>query len=84
MEKSYMTKKDFEVVAKIVATLSFSIKDSCYIVGDSATYDALLLEELHHSINSLLKYQNKNYDEGKFWDYVYNYRQRIIDVTNNA
>ena len=79
-----MTKKDFEVVAKIVATLSFSIKDSCYSVGDSTTYDASLLEELQHSVDSLLEYQNKNYDSDKFWSYVYNYRQRIIDVINNA
>ena len=78
-----MTKKDFEVVAKIVATLSFSIKDACYIVGDSQAYDALLIEELHESVDNLLKYQNKNYDSGKFWDYVYNYRQRIIDTINN-
>ena len=79
-----MTKKDFEVVAKIIATLSFSMKDSCYIVGDSKAYDALLLEELHDSINTILKQQNKNYDESKFWNYVYNYRQRIIDAINNA
>ena len=84
MEKSYMTKKDFEVVAKIVAILSFSIKDSCYIIGDGEAYDALLIEELHHSVDDRLKRQNKNYDSGKFWDYVYNYRQRIIDVMNNA
>lgn len=84
MEKSYMTKKDFEVVAKIVATLSFSIKDSCYSVGDGEAYDALLLKELQDSVDSLLKQQNKNYDASKFWDYVYNYRQRIIDVINNA
>lgn len=79
-----MTKKDFEVIAKIVATLSFSIKDSCYSVGDSKAYDALLLEELQYSIDNLLKQQNKNYDSDKFWKYVYNYRQRIIDVINNA
>ena len=79
-----MTKKDFEVVAKIVATLSFSIKDSCYIIGDGEAYDASLLKELQDSVDSLLKYQNKNYDSDKFWDYVYNYRQRIIDVINNA
>ena len=79
-----MTKKDFEVVAKIVATLSFSMKDACYIIGDGEAYDALLLEELHDSVDNLLKYQNKNYDASKFWDYVYNYRQRIIDVINNA
>lgn len=79
-----MTKKDFEVVAKIVAILSFSIKDSCYIVGDGEAYDALLLEELQHSVDSRLKQQNKNYDSSKFWDYVYNYRQRIIEVMNNA
>ena len=79
-----MTKKDFEVVAKIVAILSFNIKDSCYIIGDSEAYDALLIEELHHSVDNRLKQQNKNYDSGKFWDYVYNYRQRIIDVMNNA
>lgn len=78
-----MAKKDFEVVAKIVATLSFSIKDACYIVGDSQAYDALLIEELHESVDNLLKQQNKNYDESKFWDYVYNYRQRIIEVINN-
>ena len=78
-----MTKKDFEVVAKIVATLSFSIKDSCYTVGNGEAYDASLLEELQDSVDSLLKYQNKNYDSDKFWDYVYNYRQRIIDVINN-
>lgn len=79
-----MTKKEFEVVAKIIATLSFSMKDSCYIVGDSQTYDALLLEELHDSINTLLKQQNKKYDESKFWNYVYSYRQRIINAINNA
>lgn len=78
-----MTKKDFEVVAKIVATLSFSIKDSCYTVGNGEAYDASLLEELQDSVDNLLKYQNKNYDSDKFWDYVYNYRQRIIDVINN-
>ena len=78
-----MTKKDFEVVAKIVATLSFSIKDSCYTVGNGEAYDASLLEELQDSVDSLLKYQNKNYDSDKFWDYVYNYRQRIIEVINN-
>ena len=79
-----MAKREFEVVAKIIATLSFSMKDSCYIVGDSKAYDALLLEELHDSINNILKQQNKNYDESKFWNYVYNYRQRIIDAINNA
>ena len=84
MEESYMTKKDFEVVAKIVATLSFSIKDSCYIIGNGEAYDALLLEELHDTVNKRLKQQNKNYDSDKFWSYVYDYRQRIIDVTNNA
>lgn len=78
-----MTKKDFEVVAKIVATLSFSIKDSCYTVGNGEAYDASLLKELQDSVDSLLKYQNKNYDSDKFWEYVYNYRQRIIDVINN-
>ena len=79
-----MTKKDFEVVAKIVATLSFSMRDACYTIGDSQAYDALLIEELHNSVDNLLKQQNKNYDASKFWDYVYNYRQRIIDVINNA
>ena len=79
-----MTKKDFEVVAKIVAILSFSIKDACYIIGDSQAHDALLIEELHDSVDSRLRQQNKNYDSSKFWDYVYNYRQRIIDVMNNA
>ena len=78
-----MTKKDFEVVAKIVATLSFSIKDSCYTVGNGEAYDASLLEELQDSVDNLLKYQNKNYDSDKFWDYVYNHRQRIIEVINN-
>ena len=78
-----MTKKDFEVVAKIVATLSFSIKDSCYTVGNGEAYDASLLEELQDSVDNLLKQQNKNYDSDKFWNYVYNYRQRIIEVINN-
>lgn len=78
-----MTKKDFEVVAKIVATLSFSIKNSCYSVGDSEAYYATLLKELQYSVDNLLEQQNKNYDANKFWDYVYNYRQRIIDVMNN-
>lgn len=79
-----MTKKDFEVVAKIVAILSFSMKDACYIIGDSQAYDALLIEELHDSVDSRLRQQNKNYDASKFWDYVYSYRQRIIEVMNNA
>ena len=78
-----MTKKDFEVVAKIVATLSFSIKDSCYTVGNGEAYDASLLKELQDSVDNLLKQQNKNYDSDKFWSYVYNYRQRIIEVINN-
>ena len=41
-----MTRKDFEVVAKIVATLSFSIKDSGDTVGNGEAYDASVLEEL--------------------------------------
>ena len=79
-----MTRKDFEVIAKIVASLSFSMKDSCYIIGDSQAYDALLIEELHDSVNNMLKQQNKNYDESKFWNYVYKHRQAIIDAINNA
>lgn len=79
-----MTKKDFEVVAKIVATLSFSIDNNCYSVGDSKAYYASLLKELQYSVDSLLEQQNKNYDANKFWDYVYIYRQRIIDTINNA
>lgn len=79
-----MTKKDLEVVAKIVASLSFSMKDSCYIVGESGAYEALLIEEMHDTVDAMLKQQNKNYDESKFWNYVYNYRKRIIDTINNA
>lgn len=79
-----MTRKDFEVVAKIVATLSFSMKDACYSVGDSTTYDASLLEELQHSVDSLLKQQNKNYSPDKFWNAVYKERQEVIDIINNA
>ena len=78
-----MTRKDFEVVAKIVAMLSFSIKDGCFIVGDSQSYDALMDEEIHTMIDNMLKTQNKNYNDGRFWDYVYNYRQKIIDAINN-
>lgn len=78
-----MTKKDLEVVAKIVAMLSFSLNDGCFIVGDSQSYDALMDEELHKMIDNNLKARNKNYNDGKFWDYVYNYRQKIIDAINN-
>lgn len=78
-----MTKKDFEVVAKIVSMLSFSLKDGCFIIGDSQSYDALMDEELHKMIDNNLKARNKNYNDGKFWDYVYNYRQKIIETINN-
>ena len=79
-----MTRKDFEIVAKIVAMLSFSLKDGCFIIGDSQAYDALMDEELHVMIDNMLKTQNKNYNDGKFWDYVYDYRQKIITTINNS
>lgn len=79
-----MTRKDFEVVAKIVAMLSFSLKDGSFIIGDSQAYDALMDEEIHNMIDNMLKTQNKNYNDGKFWDYVYDYRQKIITTINNS
>ena len=78
-----MTRKDFEAVAKIVAMLSFSLKDRCFIIGDSQSHDALMDEELHTMIDDMLKNRNENYNDGRFWKYVYNYRQKIIDIINN-
>lgn len=79
-----MTRKDLEVVADIISTLSFHLKDGCFIIGDGNAYDALLLEELHNTVNNILEKQNKNYSPEKFWNAVYKYRQGIIDAINNA
>ena len=79
-----MTKKDFEVVAKIVATLSYHLKDGCFIIGDCNARDALLLEELHNTVNNILEQQNKNYSPEKFWNAVYKERQEVIDIINKA
>ena len=79
-----MTRKDFQVIAKIIATLSFSLRDSCFIIGDSQAYEALMLEELHNEVDRMLREQNKNYSPEKFWNAVYKHRQAIIDAINNA
>lgn len=78
-----MTRKDFQVIARIISTLSFSLKDGCYIIGDSQAYDALLLEELQQAVDAELRKTNTNYSPERFWDAVYKNRQAIIDVINN-
>lgn len=78
-----MTRKDFQVIAQLIATLSFSFKDGCFIIGDSQAYDALLVEEMHDAVDAMLKQQNKNYSPEKFWNAVYKHRQAIIDAINN-
>ncbi len=77
-----MTKKDFQVIANIISMLSFSLKDGCFIIGDSQSYDALMIEELHDSVNNMLKKTNPNFSEEKFWDAVYKNRKAIIDTIN--
>lgn len=79
-----MTRKDFEVIARIISNLSFHLKDGCFIIGDSQSYDALMLEELHETVNSILRQTNPNYNEERFWNAVYKNRQNVIDVINNA
>lgn len=79
-----MTRKDFQVIAQLIATLSFSFKDGCFIIGDGNARDALLLEELHNTVNNILEKQNKNYSPEKFWNAVYKERQEVIDIINNA
>lgn len=78
-----MTRKDFQVIAQLIATLSFSFKDGCYIIGDGGAYDALLIEEMHDTVDAMLKQQNKNYSPEKFWNAVYKHRQAIINAINN-
>lgn len=79
-----MIKKDFEVVAQIVTSLSYHLKDGCFIVGDGNARDALLIEEIQNTVNNILEKQNKNYSPEKFWNAVYKRRQEIIDIINNA
>ena len=78
-----MTRKDFRVIAQLIATLSFSFKDGCFIIGDGGAYDALLIEEMHDTVDAMLKQQNKNYSPEKFWNAVYEHRQAIINAINN-
>lgn len=78
-----MTRKDFRVIAQLIATLSFSFKDGCFIIGDGGAYDALLIEEMHDTVDAMLKQQNKNYSPEKFWNAVYKHRQAIINAINN-
>ncbi len=77
-----MTRKDFQVIARIITDLSFHLKDGCFIIGDSQAHDALMIEELHNCINNTLKTTNPNYDEEKFWNAVYNNRQKVIEIIN--
>lgn len=77
-----MTKKDFQIIAELIATLSFNFKDNCFIIGDSQAYDALMLEELHDTVNDMLKRQNPRFNEEKFWNAVYNHRKKIIEIIN--
>ena len=46
-----MTRKDFQVIAKLISILSFHLKDGCFIIGNCEAEDGLLLEELHDAIN---------------------------------
>ena len=79
-----MTKREFEVVASIVASLSYHLKDGCFIVGDGNTEDSLLLEELHDTVDKILEKENKNYSPEKFWNAVYNERNQVIRVINEV
>lgn len=77
-----MTKKDFQVIAEIISMLSFNFKDGCFIIGDGNAYDALMIEDLHDTVNNMLKKTNPHFNEEKFWNAVYKHRKDIIDTIN--
>lgn len=79
-----MTRKDFQVIAKLISILSFHLKDGCFIIGNCEAEDGLLLEELHDAIDNELRKQNKNYSPEKFWNAVYKDRKQIIEAINNT
>lgn len=79
-----MTRKDFEVIAKLISILSFHLKDGCYIIGNCDDEDGLLLEELHDAIDDELYKTNKNYSPERFWNAVYKDRKQIIEAINST
>jgi len=70
-----MTKKDFFVIAKIIA---------CYEQAFYRATDAEKGEKAYNhafeTADKLLQEQNENYDSDKFWSVVEQYQDNLIDT----
>lgn len=88
-----VTKKDYKELARLIGQLSFSFKNGSFEgidcsrehrrVDDSHFEEARVISELKQIIDESLRKMNERYDEKKFWDAVYKYRQDILEIIFN-
>lgn len=88
-----VTKKDYKELARLIGQLSFSFKNGSFEgidcsrehrrVDDSHFEEARVISELKQIIDESLEKMDKRYDEKKFWDAVYKYRQDILEIIFN-
>lgn len=69
-----MTKKDFEVVAKIVA-----LYEQAYLRVNDANRGEKAYDNAIDGVETALKATNDNFDLDKFWDAVNAYQDELID-----
>lgn len=69
-----MTRKDFEIVAKIVA-----LYEQAFYRANDAENGEKAYNHAFETVDELLKEQNENFDSDKFWGAVNDYQDELID-----
>lgn len=69
-----MTKKDFEIVAKIVA-----LYEQAYYRATDAEKGEKAYNLAFETTDELLKGQNEDFDSDKFWGAVNDYQDELLD-----
>ena len=69
-----MTRKDFEIIAKIVA-----LYEQAYLRANDAEKDEKAYSHAYETVDELLKEQNENFDSDRFWGAVNAYQDELID-----
>lgn len=69
-----MTKKDFEIVAKIVA-----LYEQAFYRATDAEKGEKAYNHAFETTDELLKEQNENFDSDMFWGAVNDYQDELLD-----
>lgn len=69
-----MTKKDFEIIAEIVA-----LYEQAFYRANDAEKGEKAYNHAFETVDELLRKQNENFDSDMFWEAVNDYQDELLD-----